>query len=178
MRLQQMSIVLGAIIFFSGCSVNMQEEANSALKMFNKDSAFEKALIYTKSSQIINSLETRAKITATYLNKIDSKYSDGEYFFIGVFIVNDDDDTKKSGLDNKSYQLVLNSLDKKSGANLQLTPEVVQILKNDDEFVRKMPHTESWSRYYIVKFPNQKSNSLSIEYKSEYGKAVLNFPKY
>lgn len=169
-------LTLSAFVL-GGCGSTMQEEANSAFKMFNKDQFYEKALIQTKSSQIINSLETKAKISATYLNKIDSKYVDGEYFFVGVYIVNDDDDGKKSGLANKRFRLYINNTDKKAEKSAQIEAEVVELLRNDDDAVRKMPHTENWSRYYIVKFPTQKTPSLTMEYKSEYGKAVLLFPK-
>ncbi len=160
-----------------GCGMNMQEEADSAFKMFNKDQFYESALIQTKSSQIINSLETKAKISATYMNKIDPKYTDGEYFFVGVYIVNDDDDNKKSGLANKRFKLYINNTDKKAEKGSQIEAEVVETLKNEDDAVKKMPHTENWSKYYIVKFPTQKAASITMEYKSEYGKAVLLFPK-
>jgi CDP-glycerol glycerophosphotransferase (TagB/SpsB family) len=166
-----------SLLAISGCSVNMKEEANSALKMFNKDVFYERAITQTKSSQIINSFETKAKLTATYLNKIDKNYKDAEYFFVGIFIVNDDDDLKKAGLNNKNFRLFMNHINPKTKTLEQTEAVVVETLKNDDEIVKKMPHTESWSRYYIVKFPTQKSADLTLEYSSEYGKATLNFSK-
>jgi len=172
--------VIFAILFssiFTGCSVNMKDEANSAFKMFNKDKFYEKALIQTKSSQIINSLETRAKITATYLNKMYPKYSDAEYFLVGVYIVNDDDDPKKAGLNNKNFKLVIDTTDKKTKKIEQIEATVVESLDSDSEIVKKMPLTDSWSRYYIVSFPMQKTEKIVLDYTSEYGKATLRFPK-
>jgi len=160
--------------FFCGCSPTVPNDATSALKMFNKDNFYDSALKYTKSAQIINSFETKAKISATYLSKIEQdKYGTGEQFLVGIYIVNDDEEPKKAGLNNKNFTLSM-------GANgSKFEPKSVKELKNEDELVRRIPHSDNWSRYYIVEFPAQKSQTLTLHYShAQFGEATLNFAKF
>jgi hypothetical protein len=156
---------------FCGCTPSVPNDATSALKMFSKD---KQALKYTKSAQIINSFETKAKITATYLSKLDTaKYGSDERFVVGIYIVNDDDEAKKSGLNNKNFTLTMNVEGKK------LEAKVIGELKNEDELVRRIPHSDNWSRYYIVSFPTQKAQTLTLQYShAQFGEATLNFSKF
>lgn len=180
------NIVLGCfvILIFSGCA-----SSYNAFDMFKKDTMHEKALLNTKNAQITNSLETKAKITATYLNPIyPSEYKNAEYFFVGVFIPDDYDNPKESGLFNKDFKLTMDDKVKKEVALGSSTlPKgyieplsVEYIVKKDENLLYKnMPHTDNWSKYYIVSFPKQEGDTaLSLKLKSTlYGEVLLSFPR-
>lgn len=157
--------ILAAFIL-SGC------QTYNAFDMFKKDDSYEKALMETKNAQIINSLETKAKISATYLNPLyPAEYKDGEYFFVGVYIPNDYDSPKNAGLFNKEYRLAT-----KGGIEAKIVQEILK--KEQNELYRKMPHTDVWSRYYVVSFPKQSGDAaLELTLKSPYGEASLAFPR-
>lgn len=168
---------------FIGCG------AYNALDMFQKDKSYEKALLHTKNAQITNSLETKAKITATYLNPLyPSEYKDAEYFFVGMYIPDDYDSPKESGLFNKDYNLLM--IDMREKVVALGDKEVVQgyikplsvepiIKKEQNLLYKKMPHTDNWSRYYVVSFPKQQGTEpLNLKLKSNlYGEVLLNFPR-
>ncbi|MGE4399728.1 MAG: hypothetical protein AB7D29_09435 [Campylobacterales bacterium] len=174
---------LCAALLFGGC------QTYNAFDMFKKDEHYEKALKETRNAQIINSMETKAKITATYLNPLyPSRYSDAEYFFVGVYIPDDYDKKEESGLYNKDYSLSMTVAAKKEELKLgeqAALPSTVQakivetIVKLDqNELYKKMPHTDAWSRYYVVSFPKQEGNSaLGLSFKGPDGAASLSFPK-
>ncbi len=158
-----------AALILSGC------QTYNAFDMFKKDDSYEKALIQTKNAQIINSLETKAKISATYLNPLyPMEYKDAEYFFVGVYMPDDYDNPANAGLFNKEYKLAV-----KTAKGFVEPKGVEQILKKEqNELYRKMPHTDVWSRYYVVSFPKQDGEgAIELLLKSSYGEALLSFPR-
>ncbi len=158
-----------AAFILSGC------QTYNAFDMFKKDDLYEKALMKTKNAQIINSLETKAKISATHLNPLyPSEYKDGEYFFVGVYIPDDYDNPKEAGLFNKEYKLAM------KGEKRMMEPTSIEpiVKKEQNELYKKMPHTDAWSRYFIVSFPKQTDEAtIELTLKSSYGEALLSFPK-
>lgn len=172
-----------AAFLFGGC------QSYNALDMFKKDEHYENALKETRNAQIINSMETKAKITATYLNPLyPSRYSDAEYFFVGLYIPDDYDKKEESGLYNKDYSLFVRmpakkenlKLGEKSAQDTIVNAKIVEtIVKLDqNELYKKMPHTDAWSRYYVVSFPKQDGDApISITLKGPDGVALLIFPK-
>lgn len=172
-----------AAFVFGGC------QTYDAFDMFKKDEHYEKAIKETRSAQIVNSMETKAKITLTYLNPIyPSRYSDAEYFFVGLYIPDDYDKKEQAGLFNKDYLLSMRVTPKKDDVKLgekaaeasDVQAKVVETITKPDqhEIYKKMPHTDAWSRYYIVSFPKQdKDMQLNVKLKGLDGVAVLNFPK-
>jgi len=157
------------VLVLSGC------QTYNAFDMFKKDDSYEKALIETKNAQIINSLETKAKLSATYLNPLyPSEYKDAEYFFVGVYIPDDYDSPKDAGLFNKEYKLVMKDIK----GDIQ-PKNIEQIAKKEqNKLYKQMPHTDTWSKYYIVSFPKQDgASALELKFKSSYGEASLSFPR-
>lgn len=164
-------ILLTFALIIAGCS----SKNEGMLSYLNIDEQTEKALNYTKSAQIVNSLELRAKITATYLNPLyPDKYKDGEYFFVGVYIPGDYGKPKPEDVNRTDYRLVLKSKDGNSSA---LSAEIVD---KKSHFFKSMPHTDNWSRYYVVGFKGLKPkvyNMTLVLISEEYGTAQMDFVK-
>jgi hypothetical protein len=172
-----------AAFLFGGCSTY------NAVDMFKKDDSYEKALRETKNAQILNSFETKIKITATYLNHLyPSEYKDAEYFFVGVYIPDDYEGKKDSSLFNKEYKLYMQNLAKSEQALGGAKPKEQYLEASKIEFIekkeqnllyKKMPHTDNWSRYYLISFPKQEGDEpLLLKLSSPtYGEAKLSFPR-
>ncbi len=167
--IKKIGLFFVAAFILSGC------QTYSAFEIFKKDDLYERALLQTKNKQIINSLETKAKITATYLNPLyPSTYKDGEHFFVGVYIPDDYDKKESAGLFNKDYKLLM------MGAKEDIAPlSISEITKKEQsELYKKMPHTDNWSKYYVVSFPKQAdAANLTLLLKTLYGETSLDFPK-
>ncbi len=152
--------ILLSIIFLTSCSLKTT--------FMKPDLLQQKILSWTKKGAIYNSMEMKSSIFATYLNPIDKKYKDGEYFFVSIFIDNDFEDSKKYGLNNKNYTLILN--------NQKYTYK--KELDKDSQIVKMMPFNNEWSHLYLLKFPKQKSNILKLELiNPNYGVTTMKFQK-
>ena len=163
-------LVLSSVLLFSACSI--KENSNLA-QLFKKDDIYHISLMNTKKAQLIASLETKALLTATYLNPvfdyIECKESctaspNAEYFFVGVYIT----DSEDHEFNSKGYLLKLNG--KK--------PLGVQKLEKDDPLRYQMPMINNWSTYYKVKFPKVEGNDLNLTFENDrFGKDTLTYSK-
>ncbi|MEF3192162.1 MAG: hypothetical protein K6347_06440 [Campylobacterales bacterium] len=152
-------LAMTAALLMSGCG-------SSVLSIFKKDEIYERGLSHTKRAQIISSLETRAYITASRLKAIDPKtYHTGESFLVGVLISDDRQEANQSGLYNKSLSYHLNGL-----SPLTITPIDVE-----DPLVKRLPHTNAWSRYYLVSFPDINGSPVLSFSLESFGEANLSF---
>ncbi|MDD3465790.1 MAG: hypothetical protein PHE67_01480 [Campylobacterales bacterium] len=177
------TLILAFALAFGGCA------SYNAFDMFKKDEGYEKALLNTKNAQLSNSFETKIKLTATYLNPLfPQTYKDAEYFFVGVFIPQDYDDSNKAGLFNKDYNLTIKTKEiKESTLGAPLKPaqylpavKIEEIVKKDEsELYKKMPHVDNWSRYYVVSFPKQEGNeAVTLKLQSAiFGESLVVFPR-
>ena len=160
---------MSAIFVLSGC------HHYNAMEMFKKDDSYEKAVLHTKSGQIVSSLETKAQITVTYLNPIyPNEYSDRDYFFVGVYIPNDYDSADKRGLMNPNFKLLI-----KKEADIAPSKITEITKKENDSLYKKMPLTDEWSRYYVVSFEKTKEDKtvlLTLKNISG-GETVLSFQR-
>lgn len=162
--------ILSVSFFVGGCAI--KENSNIA-QLFKKDDIYHISLQNTKKAQLIASLETKALLSATYLNPVYTSencknlcmyVNDGEYFFIGVYIT----DSEKNEFNNKGYLLTLN------GAK----PIDIKKLEKDDPLRYQMPMMNSWSTYYKVKFPTVNSDIMYLTFENDrFGKDVLEYPK-
>ena len=154
-------IFLSVLLFLTACSKKSQ--------FFSTDAKELSAVMHTKKGQLYSSLQIKASITATYLNAATKEFrkDPNEIFLISVFIDNDSN-TKKSGLFNESYTLTLNG---KKAINIKK-------LKYEDDLIKIAPIRNQWSSYYLVKFKKDSSEKLKLEYKNEdYGVTVLEYSK-
>ena len=163
-------LLLFISIMVVGCGV--KENANM-VQLFRKDEIYHISLLNTQKAQLIASFETKALLTATYLNPVFTHkscknfsvdVSDGEYFFIGVFI----NGSKTNHFNDKGYSLKLNGLN----------PIDIKELDKDDPLKYEMPMVDNWSTYYKVKYPKIETQKLNLVFESDrFGKDVLIFEK-
>lgn len=154
-------------LFFSGCSVH---------KELLRDSGKEKLIVQqTKKGEIVNLLETKAHIFATYLNRLDAKtYSDGEYFFINTFFVDDFEKRERRGLNNPFFELMLKD---KKGQNIK-SPTLVELLHRDSEIVKEYGINSRWGENFLVRFDRQDTQRLYLNLMhKDYGGVELRFSK-
>ena len=172
-------LLLISLILVSGCSVKkdkcgLREDSNFA-QLFTKDEIYDKSLTNTHKAQLMASFETKALLTATYLNPVfaqrnckkrfKNQMKDGEYFFVGIFITNTD---KESKFNEKGYRLTLNGK----------LPTDIKLLEKDDPLRYEMPMMNNWSTYYKVKFPAMKIKELTLIFENgRFGKDILKYSK-
>ncbi|CAA6816713.1 MAG: Unknown protein [uncultured Sulfurovum sp.] len=171
-------LLLIAVFVMAGCSAKKEEckvrDKSDFGQLFTKDDIFHNSLINTQKAQLIASFETKALLTATYLNPVFeernckkrflNKMQDAEYFFIGVYIQN----SEKHKFNTKGYSLTLNGL----------APIEVIELENDDPLRYEMPMVDNWSTYYKVKFKKSPTNDFTLIFENDrFGKDILNYSK-
>lgn len=151
-----------SLLFILGCSA--KKEA-SHTKDVSKDEMYHNSLVNTQKAQLKASLETKALLTATYLNPLFIEpMQDGEYFFVGVYIT----DSEEHQFNTKGYSLTLNGL------------EPIEVIKLDksDPLHSEMPMVDNWSSYYKVKFKKSPKDNFSLIFENDrFGKDILNYSK-
>jgi len=165
-----LSSALGTAFILGGCTI---KENSNISQLFKKDDIYHISLQNTKKAQLIASLETKALLTATYLNPVYTNencknlcmsVADAEYFFVGVYLT----DSEKNEFNNKGYLLTLNGH----------KPIDIKKLEKDDPLRYQMPMVNNWSTYYKVKFPIVKGNELHLTFENDrFGKDVLEYSK-
>ena len=166
-------LILSSFLILSGCS-SIEKNRNNIAQLFTKDDIYHISLLNTHKAQLIASLETKALLTATYLNPVFKhencknfciNVEGGEYFFVGVYI----SDSKSQRFDTKGYSLTLNGH----------KPIEVKKLDKDDPLRYEMPMVDNWSTYYKVKFPKVNQDELVMVFENDrFGRDVLYFSKH
>ena len=145
--MRYISIFIITLFFITGCS------RTSAFDFFKMDDNYERAVDNLQTGTIVSSFETKAILSTIYLNRVyPEKYSDGEYFFVSIYLREDIRLYFKSGMNNKKYKFTLNGDQPIEGKELE----------TDDELRIAMPITNEWNRYYLVKFPKQQISTLDL----------------
>ncbi|CAA6824908.1 MAG: Unknown protein [uncultured Sulfurovum sp.] len=171
-------LLLTSVFLILGCSAKKEEcgvrDKSDFGQLFTKDDIYHNSLVNTQKAQLMASFETKALLTATYLNPVfeerdckkrfQNKMEDAEYFFIGVYIQN----SEKHEFNTKGYSLTLNGLE----------PIDIQELAKDDSLRYEMPMVDNWSTYYKVKFKKSPKNDFSLIFGNDrFGKDILNYSK-
>jgi len=174
---KKISLLLSLFIMF-GCSSKKDKcgtrEYSDFAQLFTKDEIYDKSLKNTHKAQLMASFETKALLTATYLNPVfaqrnckkrfKNQMKDGEYFFIGVFITN----SEQSEFNKKGYLLTLNGR----------PPIDIKLLEENDPLRYEMPMMNNWSTYYKVKFPTVQKQELKLVFENNrFGKDMLIYQK-
>ncbi|SFV64669.1 hypothetical protein MNB_SV-12-108 [hydrothermal vent metagenome] len=161
-------VLLFTLLLITGC--NIKDNSNIE-QLFRKDDIYHISLLNTQKAQLIASLETKALLTATYLNPVYAhancknfriSIKNGEYFFIGVYINN----SKTHHFNSKGYSLTLDGV----------KPIEIKELDKDDPLRYEMPMVDNWSTYYKVKFPPSNLKKFHLIFESDrFGKDILEF---
>ena len=172
------TLLLFSAFVMLGCSAKKDEcgirESSDFGQLFTKDEIYDKSLKNTHKAQLMASFETKALLTATYLNPVfaqrnckkrfKNQMKDGEYFFIGVFITN----SEQSEFNTKGYRLTLNGR----------PPIDIKLLDDNDPLRYEMPMMNNWSTYYKVKFAKVQKEELTLVFENNrFGKDILTYQK-
>ena len=171
-------LLLTATLLIAGCAAKKDEcdvrDKSDFGQLFTKDDIYHISLVNTQKAQLMASFETKALLTATYLNPVLSQQkckkrfkndmTDGEYFFVGIYVTN----SEKHEFNKKGYSLTLNGL----------SPIEIKELDKDDSLRYEMPMVDNWSHYYKVKFKNSPKNNFTLIFENDrFGKDILNYSK-
>jgi len=171
-------LLLSTLLLFAGCSAKKEEckirETSDFGQLFTKDEIYHTSLINTHKAQLMASFETKALLTATYLNpvferrecrrRLKNNIEDAEYFFVGVYITN----SEKHEFDTRGYSLTLNGL----------APIEVKKLDKNDPLRYEMPMVDNWSTYYKVKFKKSPKKDLILIFENDrFGRDILSYSK-
>ena len=154
-------MIVGIALFLSACAPT---------GFLAEDAGYKSALSHTQKGEIYNSLEMKASIVATYLNNtvVHCQKKEFEVFLVAVYIDEDSSEKSRQGLYNTAYKVTL------AGQK----PLEIKKLEYDDDLIKIAPFRNRWSHYYVVTFPKQKSETLTLKYRHlSYGAATLNFQK-
>lgn len=155
-------LLAAAFLLLAGCSCKNTN-------FFAPDKYYAEALRYTQKGDIAISLENKALIIATYLNPLKKRTQGDEEFFVRVYIDNDFDDPKKSGLFHPGYTLTLNGQ----------KPSAIEEVDKESELAKSMPAVLPWYKLYRVRFPHTEAKTLRLEFaNAKYGKVVLSYPNF
>ena len=171
-------LLLSTLLLIVGCSAKKEEcevrEQSDFGQLFTKDEIYHTSLVNTHKAQLMASFETKALLTATYLNPVferrncrkrfKNNMEDAEYFFVGVYITN----SEKHAFNTRGYALTLNGL----------KPIEIKELDRNDPLRYEMPMVDNWSTYYKVKFKKSSKKDLILIFENDrFGKDILNYSK-
>jgi hypothetical protein len=149
------------LTLFTGCGTN------TALNYFQNDKESANAIQYTKKIDLDYKNEPKLMLFVTYLNKSRKKFDTKELnsFVIGTYFIGQDN----HDFIEKDFKLFLNN---KSFLNIKK-------LSKKSELRSDIPLKNSWARYYLVNFKNEKKiKDLNIKLiHPTFGQVILKFQK-
>ncbi|MFA6144790.1 MAG: hypothetical protein WCW84_03915 [Sulfurimonas sp.] len=156
-------IALCTIVGFSGCA------QKGAFDMFKMDEAHERSVEQLRTGAILESLETKALVSAIYLNPVyPQTYTDGEYFIGAFYFSKGLRNVKKWDIETFGYSLTLNG--KKATS--------IEELKESDPKRALIPVQNNWNKYYFIRFDSVQEGNLTLVLESnQTGSVALSYPK-
>lgn len=157
--------VLGliALLTMSGCA------DKGAFDLFTMDKAHERSIEQLRTGSIVLSLETKAIISALYLNPVyPERYKDSEFFIAAIYFENDMRSVKKRDFKDIGYHLTLNGKE----------PVEIEELKETDIRRQLIPVRNTWNRFYLIRYKNFSEGALTLQLENnQTGRVVLNYQK-
>ena len=121
MNFSRAILPLSLLLVATGCS------QKGAFDLFKLDQQHARAVENTRTGSIIESFETKALMSAVYLNNIDSKqFSEGESFVVSIYFQKDNRELSKWTIQDYGYTLSLNGQEPISIEELK---ELIKIYK-------------------------------------------------
>ena len=154
---------LSALLTMSGCA------DKGAFDLFTMDKAHERSIEQLRTGSIVLSLETKAIISALYLNPVyPEQYKDGESFIAAIYFENDMRSVKKRDFKDIGYSLRLNGKE----------PLEIEELRETDVRRQLMPVRNAWNRFYLIRYKNFSEGALALGLENnQTGSVVLNYQK-
>lgn len=161
MRFSLLSFV--ALLTMSGCA------QKGAFDLFKMDATHERSVEQLRTGSIVLSLETKAIVSAIYLNPVyPEQYKEGESFIVAIYFENDMRSVKKREIKDIGYRLTLNGKE----------PVEMEELAEKDLRRELIPVRNTWNRFYLVKYNNVSEGVLALGLENnQTGKVVLNYQK-
>ncbi|MGD9970352.1 MAG: hypothetical protein AB7S65_07830 [Sulfuricurvum sp.] len=161
--MKQLLSMFSAILIFGGCA------EKSAFDLFKMDANQEKSVEQLRTGTILESMETKAILSAVYLNPVyPNEYKDGEYFIGAFYFQKQYVDAKKWSLEDFGYRLTLNSS----------LPISMEELKETDSRRLLIPIRNKWNRFYLIRFAPTAETALTLKLeKDPTGSVELNYQK-
>jgi hypothetical protein len=149
-----LALLTATLLGISGCSTK------TALDAFNMDSRTELAVTHLRTATVVKDSLTTAVISTVYLNRVyPERYNGDEYFFVALYRHDD----------AAPYDLYLNG---------DAAPVEIRELSPDEELCVLMPIQSSWNRYYLVRYPHQEAESLTLTLgNGQSGTGALDYQK-
>lgn len=161
MRFSMLGLI--ALLTMSGCA------DKGAFDLFTMDKAHERSVEELRTGSIVLSLETKAIISAIYLNPVyPGEYKDGESFIAAIYFENDMRSVKKRDIKDIGYSLTLNGKE----------PIEIEELRETDVRRQLMPVRNTWNRFYLIRYKNFSEGALTLQLENnQTGSVVLNYQK-
>lgn len=170
-------VALAAVLALGGCS------QKGAFDLFTMDEAHERSVEQLRTASIVKSMETKAIVSAVYLNPVyPGQYRDGEYFMAAFYFEKRNQDVKKWSLEDHGYTLTLNVADvdpkTKKPVTRSLIPVSMEEIKENDPRRSLIPIQNNWNRYFLIRFDPVNGPGLALRLENnQTGTAVLNYQK-
>lgn len=161
MRFSILSFI--ALLTMTGCA------DKGAFDFFKMDAAHERSVEQLRTGSILLSLETKAIISALYLNPVyPDQYKDSEYFIAAIYFENDIRGIKQRNMNDIGYHLTLNGKE----------PVEVEELRENDLRRNLIPVRNTWNRYYMIRYKSFSEGTLALQLENNLtGSVVLNYQK-
>lgn len=156
-------LTLSMMVFLAGCT---SKEEKTLMKAYETKKSYHQQLQKTEKIQLYEGENTKALLTATYLNahNIDKESKPDEVFVVGIYI----EEREEESFDPEGYSLTLNGT----------APKSVERLAADDPLLKHISFVSEWNSFYRITFPHTASKSFTLIFKSDnYGKGDLHFAK-
>jgi hypothetical protein len=161
MQFKILSILIISFLFI-GCSQKINDYAKPT------DILHEQALTQTQKAEIKSATQTKAYITATYINQIDDELAgiddEVERFIVSIYIPSE----QRQELYDEIFFTINGNVE-----------SCVTTLQNDNPLLKLIPAPNPWSKYYYVEAPREmRTKTITFSFKTfEYQSMILSFPK-
>lgn len=165
-RIYTAFLITSLFVLFTGCGSKYID----ALDINKEKAVYAEA---TQKGEILNSLNTVAIVTATYLNqaKPDTYGDQNQSFLVGVYYPSASMSDQNLGLSNPHAKIYIES------AGVTYEPILSEKINPDNKMLINMPLFNSWNDYYYMVF-NVPGRDMNFVFKDKnYGQSILHFVK-
>jgi len=146
------TIILTFLVLFSGCA------SKNAFEKFDMSKKQELGANALQRSKVKYGKQVNGIVSTIYLNFVSpNEYSDGEYFYVYVYLKNQ----------SSEFRFLLNDKE----------PVTIEELPSTNKFTELTLIDNKWSKYYLVKFAEQNDKLSFVFENGLYSSDILKFEK-